>query len=621
MLKPPIISYNRGMKNCKRIAGQAPPADIYNKAGGERSCGCGLRTVIIPKARGGSSQGQPCAPVLGGYRNTILVYAADGAVYLYDDEGRFTSLTGNQLLPVLEELQRQMAEVESKTNTTSNNLDQEIQNRQTAQAELRELIETLQTQLATETTAREEGDQSLRTDLDALEGKFAASSGDVAAEAKARTDADANLQEQISSLSQELATETQNRANADTAIDTQVTDLSNSVQNLASQVQESTGKIANLPNDILQSVDINPGDNNINILANTLNLTTGESSSTTSSVSFKTINGESIIGEGDLEISGGGGGKFYSDWGDNEDGGLTQKFLSDKLNGRSIFLGSGATSPYYSDDNSFYPVVIGAGSTVNNQNSFQTSVIVGPEITSYGQNDIVIGMGSIGNNAIIIGNGSNGYGTYTENQLFGTIIGNNSKSYANSSIALGDGVTIDGASYSSDALGNASGVTSSPYSVALGDRSKVVNRSGTVSIGDGSSDTDYGTRYLANVRAGELDTDAVNVKQMQDYVAEHAGNTGPTLYTGFIPALSLEINATTKFTATVTGDFANKTPRAVVSFNDSYGVGETATNKMPSLAVNITNKTDTSLTLAVYATNPNENTYFVNSFINYIVFA
>ncbi len=58
------------------------------------------------------------------------------------------------------------------------------------------------------------------------------------------------------------------------------------------------------------------------------------------------------------------------------------------------------------------------------------------------------------------------------------------------------------------------------YTVALGYYS-TVNREAEVSFGNGT-DTAWGRRYLANVRAGELDTDAVNKKQMEDYVAENA---------------------------------------------------------------------------------------------------
>lgn len=58
------------------------------------------------------------------------------------------------------------------------------------------------------------------------------------------------------------------------------------------------------------------------------------------------------------------------------------------------------------------------------------------------------------------------------------------------------------------------------YSVALGHYS-VAKRDAEVSIGRNTNSTTSGpkTRFLANVTAGELDTDAVNLKQMNDAIA------------------------------------------------------------------------------------------------------
>lgn len=66
------------------------------------------------------------------------------------------------------------------------------------------------------------------------------------------------------------------------------------------------------------------------------------------------------------------------------------------------------------------------------------------------------------------------------------------------------------------------------YNVALGAYSQSsFTRVGEVSVGGytGTISTVPKTRFLANVTAGELPTDAVNLQQMQDYVAEHAGGS------------------------------------------------------------------------------------------------
>lgn len=56
------------------------------------------------------------------------------------------------------------------------------------------------------------------------------------------------------------------------------------------------------------------------------------------------------------------------------------------------------------------------------------------------------------------------------------------------------------------------------YSVAIGAKS-LASRTSEVSIGSGGSSEIAPTRYLANVTAGELDTDAVNLKQLNDAIA------------------------------------------------------------------------------------------------------
>lgn len=61
-------------------------------------------------------------------------------------------------------------------------------------------------------------------------------------------------------------------------------------------------------------------------------------------------------------------------------------------------------------------------------------------------------------------------------------------------------------------------------SAAFGSGS-VTSREAEISFGNPNEViTSRRQRYLANVKAGELPTDAVNLQQMQDYVAEHAGS-------------------------------------------------------------------------------------------------
>lgn len=102
----------------------------------------------------------------------------------------------------------------------------------------------------------------------------------------------------------------------------------------------------------------------------------------------------------------------------------------------------------------------------------------------------------------------------------------NSSSAAQDGVSLGSGAASDQHSIAigSGAQANATRATavgrtakvinSHQYSVALGANTRTT-RPYEVSIGDSSSPTQpYTTRYLANVRMGQLDTDAVNVAQL-----------------------------------------------------------------------------------------------------------
>lgn len=117
--------------------------------------------------------------------------------------------------------------------------------------------------------------------------------------------------------------------------------------------------------------------------------------------------------------------------------------------------------------------------------------------------------------------------------LYSTAYGNNAKATSLRCIAIGYNSTAN----SNDAEVFGYGATSGhANSIALGSSSKT-SRTSEVSIGGGGTEN-TSTRYLANVRTGVLDTDAVNVKQMQDYVAEHGGSGQTTGIRAFMPTVT-----------------------------------------------------------------------------------
>lgn len=90
----------------------------------------------------------------------------------------------------------------------------------------------------------------------------------------------------------------------------------------------------------------------------------------------------------------------------------------------------------------------------------------------------------------------------------GVVIGGLSEATSTGAIALGYGAR---ANYTNG--------------VAIGEYSRC-GRATEVAFGRGSGTPGPKTRFLANVTAGTLPTDAVNLQQMQDYVAEHGGGSG-----------------------------------------------------------------------------------------------
>lgn len=154
---------------------------------------------------------------------------------------------------------------------------------------------------------------------------------------------------------------------------------------------------------------------------------------------IKTINGESLVGTGNIEISGSGV-QLYDAYSTATDGANTANFINTKLNGQQVIIGR-----------------------------HTSNAPTGAQVVAIGYNCKT--------------SGSN-----------------------NSNVVIGYSAQVKGTSTSSVALGAYSRTT----------------RDGEVSIG-GGSDATPATRFLSNVTAGTLDTDAVNLKQMQDYVAAEIG--------------------------------------------------------------------------------------------------
>lgn len=75
-----------------------------------------LRTVVLPPSLGTDEAGQPYAPALGKWYNSVVVYQANGAIYIYDSKGQYTEVEPGdyeQLVSQVDSYAAQLAELYS----------------------------------------------------------------------------------------------------------------------------------------------------------------------------------------------------------------------------------------------------------------------------------------------------------------------------------------------------------------------------------------------------------------------------------------------------------------------------------------------------------------------------
>lgn len=199
-------------------------------------------------------------------------------------------------------------------------------------------------------------------------------------------------------------------------------------------------------------------------------------------------------------------------------------YINTKLDSRNLVL-AGAKQPTSPGSNT-YIIRIGtnAGGSFGAGTYNQAAVAIGREATA----EAIGYSGSPLASSVAIG-------AYAKAETGGVVLGGNATVYtfATNGIAIGNNAKITGYGASQSAnyntvVGSAATITAGSgggvnYSVALGSYS-TTKRSGCVSIGDGSNNLNYGTRYLTNVKAGTQDTDATNVAQVNSVT------TGDVLY-------------------------------------------------------------------------------------------
>lgn len=141
------------MNNCNQGCGCNHGAGVIAGPCTSRNCGKSnenlrIKTVVLQPSLGTDEKGQPYAPKLGAYTNTIVTYQANGALYLYDSRGIFTKVTSD---------------------STAEALAAEVPNRVAQGEQLNEAIiktaEMLQTNINAEVNAREQDRDNLQENI------------------------------------------------------------------------------------------------------------------------------------------------------------------------------------------------------------------------------------------------------------------------------------------------------------------------------------------------------------------------------------------------------------------------------------------------------------------------
>ena len=102
---------------------KCPPINCRKK-----QCECGLEKVFLSAALGDDSKDSPIAPKNGEYCNAIVVYEANGHVYIYSKEGIPTLVEGgvNNIEKILDELEDGLAQEILDRQAADNTLQNEI---------------------------------------------------------------------------------------------------------------------------------------------------------------------------------------------------------------------------------------------------------------------------------------------------------------------------------------------------------------------------------------------------------------------------------------------------------------------------------------------------------------
>ncbi|WP_234015403.1 YadA-like family protein [Burkholderia sp. BE12] len=227
-----------------------------------------------------------------------------------------------------------------------------------------------------------------------------------------------------------------------------------------------------------------------------------------------------------------------------------------------LAAGTGATS------SGIGGVAVGAAA----QATGTQATALGSDAQALNGNATAIGGGAIANGSSSVAIGSGAVTTAGAN--FATAIGSLASATGASAVAIGNGANAasQGLAIGTNAGATGNNATAMGYnalasagnSVALGANSQA-NRVNSVSVGTVGSE-----RQITNVAAGTAGTDAVNVDQLKDYVAQNPGGPGNPLAVAYDDA--------TKGLITLSGDPATGTTITNVAAGDVSATSKDAVN-------------------------------------------
>lgn len=137
------------MNNCNCTNNNPEPRCLPNP----KPCRIALRTVVLPANLGSNAEGAPYAPALGKYYNTVVLYQANGSVYLYDSNGVYTQIEPDnyaELVAKVGGLEEALAALQEKEQSDVDNLQVNINQLANKEAEDVENLQANINQVATD---------------------------------------------------------------------------------------------------------------------------------------------------------------------------------------------------------------------------------------------------------------------------------------------------------------------------------------------------------------------------------------------------------------------------------------------------------------------------------------